>query len=156
MGGEFACQQAGVRAGDDHVFSSSQKSVDEQMPALDILNLVKEEMIDLTIHRIDGLQDIVQIASIQFRQCLVIEIHIAELDARGLHGLSANNRLARTTYAENGLSQWTFHIHFLHRQPIQNGRLHHAFKFKLLLKYDFLQVSSHYTVSLAYSKQPSL
>ena len=107
MRGEFTCQQAGIRTGDDNMFSTPQKPIDEQMPPFDILNLIEKEMINLSINFIDGLQDIVQITGLQLRQGFVIEIHIAEAYARILHRLPTHNRFSRTTHAEDGLCQRT-------------------------------------------------
>ena len=46
---QITCQQTGIRARDDNMLASTQKTIDEQMPTFDILDFIEEIGVYLTV-----------------------------------------------------------------------------------------------------------
>ena len=56
--------------------SLAKHAVHEEMPALDVLYLIKEKIIEVTIYLIQYFQNVVQIFSLDFSQPLIVKVYI--------------------------------------------------------------------------------
>ena len=136
-------EKAGVRACYDDMLSYTQKPVHKKMPTLDILNLVKKEVIDIAIHVIDCLKNVIQLCGINLGKHFVVKVNISESGSGILHGLPTDNGLSRPPHAHNRLCHVTVDIDFLHWRTLKNFLGLKAFKFQLLFLYDLSQISAH-------------
>ena len=78
VGGQLAAQQLGVGARDEQVHFLAKQPVGEQLPALDVLHLVEEEIFEITVYLVQGVEHAVEIAGLQPCQSVVVEVGVGK------------------------------------------------------------------------------
>ena len=89
MCGQFATEQFGIGTCDDDVHFLSQHTIDEQVPSFDILYLIKEKILKVSVYLIQNLQHVVQLVCLEAGQPFIIEVSVCKLQAVIVHSLIA-------------------------------------------------------------------
>ena len=80
MSGKFTAQQFCIRPCDYDVHLLSQQTVHKQIPFRDILDLVNEQIVEISIYFVKHFKHIVQIISCHVYHTLVVEVDISEFN----------------------------------------------------------------------------
>ena len=77
MSSQVAAQKYGIRTCYNDMHPPAKHAIHEKVPALDILYLVKKQIIEITIYLIQYFQNIVQIFCLYVSQPLIVKIYIS-------------------------------------------------------------------------------
>ena len=104
MGSQFAAEQFGIAARYEDSHLAPQEPVDEQMPAIHILNLVKKQIRDIgTIELVYAGKDGVQIFRFHTQQAVIVKVDITVADAMLQQDLVADGRFTAAPDANDDL-----------------------------------------------------
>ena len=131
--GQLTTEQLGVGASDNHVHLLPKHTVHEEVPAVDVLYFVKEEVLEVAINLIEHLQHIVQLFCLDVGQPLVVEVDVGKLAAIALHRLVAECRLAAAPHAYHHLRLSAFQVDERFFAPVAQCFLRLCFEFLLLV-----------------------
>lgn len=77
--------------------------VDKEVPPINILHLIKKQILEVPIYLIEHFQHIIQLSGIQIAQTLIIKVYIREMYTCGLQGLKAKCRFSASTDSDHNL-----------------------------------------------------
>ena len=89
----------------------SQKPIHKKRPPINVLNFIKEDILEVSINLIQHLKHVIQLVCSQASQTLIIKIYISILHTCISKRLQAKSRLSATTHTNNNLSLRTIQIH---------------------------------------------
>lgn len=105
MGGQFAAEQFGIAARHEDSHLAPQKPVDEQVPAIHILNLVQKQARDIgTIELVYAGEDGIQVFRFHTQQTVIVKVDITIPDAVLQQDFVADGRFAAAPDANDDLS----------------------------------------------------
>lgn len=111
MSSKLRAQQSGVGTGNKYVLPHPKKSVDKQMPPLNILNLIEKQILYFcSIYNIQSLQYVVEILDSYRSEPVIVEINIAISDIPLLQDLMTQCRFSTSSNSYDDLCEPTVKI----------------------------------------------
>ena len=148
VGGQFAAQQLGVGSRDEQVHFLAKQPIDKQLPALDVLHLVEEEILEIAVYLIQGVEHAVEIGGFQPCQSVVVEVGVGKFHSLLPYELLAQSGFSASphTYHNLGKVARRRELPFLH--PVAQQRQVVCQQFFLLVGKDGHQSSCIHVIMM--------